>query len=153
MARTVYLGQLSGPNGKRKVSVAANTLMQYVIKTVAQSTENMLVLSYAQCASLENAVSSESLPFGAQILYFNDEIKTARNVIEKLKNRKKHERALLKFVCENLQDGDTLIAYHSLGLMKLLRKVKRRKKIILVMQVAEIYSDVDGTEKQRKNEI
>ena len=153
MARTVYLGQLSGPNGKRKVSVAANTLMQYVIKTVAQGTENMLVLSYAQCGLLENAVKSEELSCGAHIIYFDEELKRAGNVIEKIKNRKKHEKALLKFVCEHLQDGDTLIAYHSLGLMKLLRKIKRRKKITLVMQVAEIYSDVDGTEKQRKNEI
>lgn len=48
--------------------------------------------------------------------------------------------------------GDTLVVYHSLAYVGLVRILKRLKGFRLVLEVEEIYADVTGSDKARKKE-
>ena len=52
-----------------------------------------------------------------------------------------------------IDNGDTVIAYHSLALMNALTKLRKRKSFKFILQVAEIYADVLQDSKTRKREI
>ena len=56
---------------------------------------------------------------------------------------------LLKF----LSKGDTLIVYHSVAYASIVKAVKKIRKIKLVLEVEEIYADVNGSKKDRTKEF
>lgn len=60
---------------------------------------------------------------------------------------------LLGFLKKHVRFDDTVIVYHSLGLMRIVKKIKKKKKCNLIIEVEEIYSDVKENDKLRKREI
>lgn len=56
------------------------------------------------------------------------------------------------FVYSRIKNGETVIAYHSVSLSGVLRKLKKRKNIKLILHAEEIYSDVSHNEKDRIKE-
>ncbi len=54
---------------------------------------------------------------------------------------------------KELENGDILIVYHSIWFMGMLEKVLRKKKVKLIFQVNEFYSDVYQNPKLKKPEI
>ncbi len=60
---------------------------------------------------------------------------------------------IIKFFFKNVRKSDTVIVYHSLYYLKLVLFLRKIIGFRLVLEVAEIYSDVYGTEKMRKKEL
>ena len=63
------------------------------------------------------------------------------------------KKQMLGFLRKNVGKDDTLIVYHSLALMKCVKKIKSAKKCKLIIEVEELYSDVKENETLRKKEI
>lgn len=60
---------------------------------------------------------------------------------------------LYRFMLTNITSEDTLIVYHSLTLIKLVNKIKKRTKCNLIIEVEELYSDVRNDEKLKEKEL
>lgn len=60
---------------------------------------------------------------------------------------------LFRFLMKNVTSDDTVIVYHSLSLMNVVRKLKKKKKCNLIIEVEELYSDVKEDQVLRKKEI
>lgn len=60
--------------------------------------------------------------------------------------------AIEAFVYSLVKQGDIVIAYHSVALSRVLRRLKRKKGIKLFLHVEEIYSDVSHNKRHRKKE-
>lgn len=60
---------------------------------------------------------------------------------------------VLLFLMTHLKSDDTLIVYHSLALMGLVKKIRKIKKCKLIIEVEELYSDVREDSVLRKKEI
>ena len=56
------------------------------------------------------------------------------------------------YLFNQINNGDVVIAYHSIALSRVLRYLKRTKGIKLVLHVEEVYSDVSGNARHRKLE-
>lgn len=152
MSKVIYFGQYSTANGARAVSVAANTLMDYVINTVAAVHSDFTVVSYAgkneRDASLE--IKEEN---GIKTVYLPISVSKATSKLAKWKQARKNKKAMQRELNKLVNDGDTVIAYHSLGIVNTLRHLRKKKKITLVLQVAEIYSDVKCDKAKKEKEI
>ena len=59
----------------------------------------------------------------------------------------------LQYLRRHVKAEDTLVVYHSLVLMDIVRKIKQRNKCQLIIEVEELYSDVREDETLRKREI
>ena len=59
----------------------------------------------------------------------------------------------LHYLRRHVKVEDTLIVYHSLSLMDIVKKIKRENKCQLIIEVEELYSDVREDETLRKKEI
>ncbi len=54
---------------------------------------------------------------------------------------------------EFIKDGDTLLVYHSLGYLRIVKWLRKHKDIKLLLEVEEIYGHVSGSEKTAKREL
>lgn len=61
-------------------------------------------------------------------------------------------RRLYKAVDSFVEEGDTLLVYHSLGYLDILKRLKRKKDFKLVLEIEEIYGHVTGSEKTIRKE-
>ena len=57
------------------------------------------------------------------------------------------------YLLTHLKKEDHLVVYHSLFVMKMVRRLKRLKQCTLTLEVEELYSDVTGDEAKRQQEI
>ena len=60
---------------------------------------------------------------------------------------------LLRYLLRHIRKDDTLIVYHSLGLMDIVRKVKQASGCRLILEVEELYADVREDAALKKKEI
>ena len=60
---------------------------------------------------------------------------------------------LLLFLMTHVKSDDTVIVYHSLALMKVVKKLKKAKKCNLIIEVEELYSDVREDSVLREKEL
>lgn len=60
---------------------------------------------------------------------------------------------LFLFLLFHLKKGEDLLVYHSLGYANLVWLLRKIKKFRLILEVEEIYADVNGRERDRKKEF
>jgi glycosyltransferase involved in cell wall biosynthesis len=77
----------------------------------------------------------------------------SRNKLLRGVGHKLTKSQLLRYLRRYVTAEDTLIVYHSLVLMEIVRKIKQEKKCRLIIEVEELYSDVREDNVLRKKEI
>lgn len=154
MSKIVYLAYYSGEKHNREVSPAAEVVVRYVLDSLKDVQSDVVLISPAQSTSNE-CLPREEHNFGNKTAIFVPTIRRAKryNLFYRWVQKSRRERILLKELKQQLEDGDTLIVYHSLSLMKTVQKIKKQKRINLVLQVCEIYSDVLQKATLRKREL
>ncbi len=85
-----------------------------------------------------NLVLFKTLPMGNKIKYINSVLYSRCQ--------------LIKHIVKNVKKNDTLVVYHSVGYADVVRILRKLLKFNLVLEVEEIYSDVNNSEKGRKKE-
>ncbi|MBR4030728.1 MAG: glycosyltransferase [Clostridia bacterium] len=60
---------------------------------------------------------------------------------------------LLHFLMTHVKSDDTVVVYHSLALMSVVKKLKKEKKCHLIIEVEELYSDVNEDQVLREKEL
>jgi len=140
-------------NEQRIVAPAAENKMGYIITALSQiSEEPFEVVSPAQTKAhrffngrkqeIQNGVWLKTFPS------FYSKFKPLR-VIGHLLTKWAFTRYLMKHV----KQEDHLLVYHSLAYKDVIRRIQKRKKCKLTIEVEELYSDVTGNTAQRKEEI
>ncbi|MBE7091648.1 MAG: glycosyltransferase family 4 protein [Clostridiales bacterium] len=153
MAKTIYLGCYDNQN-KRAVSPAGVTMMDYVINSIAKCSGECIVISTAQ--SMSNKLDREivkvqdniSIIYRASLANYS-KWNIFHKLLKKYINRKNIDSELNNII----DDGDTLVVYHSLALMRAVNKIRMKKNIKVVLHVCEIYADVSENVNIRKKEI
>lgn len=154
MKKTIYLGYYD-ESGIRSVSPAGRTVMDYVIKCFEKIKQNSVVVSAAISAKgtfLPREVRTIS-PHVQLIHVASSKRIDRKNILFRLWNRWQRKKTLYLELLSQLTDGDTLLVYHSLAYMDVVRRVVRKRKVRLGIQVCELYSDVIGSAKTRKKEL
>jgi hypothetical protein len=57
---------------------------------------------------------------------------------------------LFSFLLQNIKKGESVVVYHSLSLMNIIKLIKKIKKISLTLEVREIYTDINKSNEQEK---
>ncbi|MBR2025285.1 MAG: hypothetical protein IKA02_05710 [Clostridia bacterium] len=155
MGKIIYVCHYDVENGSRKTSPAGLTLMNYVINTVNSLGRDITVFSPAQ--------QHKNILKDRETVRINEKttaifMKSFKRYTKlKLPPRfiyvKQIENQTYKELYNLIDDGDTVIAYHSIPLMNVFLKLRKKKKFNFILQVAEIYADVSEDKKNRQKEI
>ena len=153
---TYYLGHyicdlLS--NERRWGALPTMNKMGYIISALTEITPNKaMVLSPCETGS-KQLVKGQTHRLNDKI-----ELRTfhSRNSDNRILRRCYHmmtETHLYLFLLKHVTKDDTLIVYHSLALMSIVKRIKRLKKCRLIIEVEEVYADVNEDAALRKKEL
>ena len=154
MGKIVYLGHYEADE-KRHTSPAGVTLMNYIIGAVNEAGYNLTVISPAPLINVEEREREEAFINKKTKCIFLPTVKLNKSlgIFGRYMCADKRSKNLDMELDLTVNDGDTLIVYHSLTLLRAVQRIKRRKNIKLIIQVCEIYADVIGEEKIKKSEL
>ena len=146
----LYLGYYDVPGYNRRVSLAGVTMMDYISSAIQQVGYKCVILSAAQSLDNKSAEIVE-LNDGREAVFLSS-FKSA-HIFKRayLKIRRKME--LYRMLDKEVKEGSVLLVYHSLAYINTLRRLRRKKKFTLVLQVCEIYADVLQDTKMREKEL
>ena len=150
MNKIVYLGQYSR-DGERRVNAATVTLMDYVIESINHAGYDLSVVSYAD-REIEIPKSVTKINDKTQLTYLSSH-GDKQGFFSKAFGKIKRQKALLNELCDIIEDGDTVIAYHSLTLIDIIKSLRKKRSFKLILQVCEKYSDLENAKGYEKKEL
>ncbi|MBQ7907209.1 MAG: hypothetical protein IJ309_04455 [Clostridia bacterium] len=153
MSKLIYLGCYSC-NQERAANPAAMNMMDYIISSINNVGKSLRVLSHASTAD-GSSKDRETIQLSGdtELVYLKYLGKTGTSLLSRAIRRMKVKWLLYKELGDLINDGDTVIVYHSLSYIDALRKLRRKKKFKLILQVCEIYSTILENEKMEKKEL
>lgn len=152
MSKIVYLGHYDIDGQRAAGSPAAATMLRYVLSALMQTGKPVTVLSHTYPKN-GAATPRECRHEEGYDLIFPATLRKRRNLLMRGVREWHHRRMLEKELEELVQDGDTLVVYHSLLFMRAVQRLRKRRNFRLVLQACEIYSDVIGDTAGRAAEI
>lgn len=154
MSKTIYIGTYATKNSQRQRSPAAQTLMEYVAEVIGDSCEKLTIFSTAQHRDIRiKNVTIEHINENIEVVFAQSFKIYKKNLVMRAIQKIRRTRSFYKDLLKLVEDGDTVILYHTPALMKCMKKIRKKKKINFILQVCEIYADVSGSRYQRKREI
>lgn len=154
MSKLFYLSYYSVQQVQRNASPAAVAMTKYVSKALKQAVGKNTIISPAQALDRKFYPQEETVDEqNNKVIFLPSYYAKPKNYFMRIFNRFRRQRDLRRMLAEQLNDGDTLIVYHSLALIEAVRWVLKRRKIRLIIQVCEIYADVISDMKQKKREM
>ena len=151
--KVYYLGYYDLPDHGRSVSPAAVTMMDYVSSAIQQTG--------IKCIILSPTISKDRKPMeriaqenGREVIFAASYGTASKaNIVKRAYLRVRRQMELYRMLDNQLQEGDILLVYHSLAYIDVLRRLRRRKRFTLLLQVCEIYADVLENKRRKKKEL
>ncbi len=151
MSKIKYLAHYTNDLSKRAASPAGCNKMAYIINAISEIIGPIEVISacnttlHSQKGSqtvLENNTTIKYLPS----LYRGNKLFNIFSIIFL-------NLSLLFYLLFNIKKNDTIIVYHAVRLMWVVRFIKKIKDIKIILEVEEIYGDVFNSQKTGKKEL
>lgn len=153
MSKVVYLAHYDLPGGQRCTSPAGTTVIRYIINSLENIKKQAILISPAQSTKKLPREEIQNGEFTKIVLLPTAEKPNKYNLVARYLKRRHQRKALENELLSQLEDGDTLMVYHSLYLIKTVRKIIKKRKITLLLQVCEIYGDVINSERTKNREL
>lgn len=154
MKKIYYLGYYDTVENKaenRNIVLAATNKMTYIIEALEKAGYIVEVISASQTGN-KQCYDAKIIPIGQNSTLHLFKTTPWGNKIRRIISILYTAYQYRKYILKTLGPEDTLIAYHSVIYAKFLEKAKKKKGFRLVLEVEEIYADVNGKENDRKKE-
>ena len=138
---------------KRHAAPATINKMGYIISVLSEREGAQTTVVSPAETELDRYTKGTSHKLHERVTLKTFDSIRGKNKLVRLFGHMLTQRQMLRFLRKNVGKDDTLIVYHSLALMKPVKKIKSTKGCKLIIEVEELYSDVKGNEKLREREI
>lgn len=156
MKEIKYIGYYATPdcNPSRNVPLAGRNKMDYTIDVLSKIVDRVEVLSPATIMKGQKSTRSKVQQIRSNIILRLFSNIANRNKLTAYYNFIASRLRLLCYLLRHTDKGSVVLAYHSLALIKIIRFAKRIRNFKLILELNEIYSDVNPKyEKYRKAEL
>ena len=151
MKKIFYLGYYNLPDSGTNFVLAAVNKMNYICEALENNGYNTEIVSASGavekkfCKSKKVKLTDKTtLKLFSSLPRLNRIVSVIDRVILKTK--------LFLYMIKNTNKHSTVMAYHSLGYMSLVKRLKKLKGFKLIIEAEEIYGDVIGNEKTSQKE-
>lgn len=147
-----YIGYYNNVINKedRECVPSAVTKMDYIVDTLVKNGEKVEIVSNSGSTS-GNYCKSQKLHISQNVSLKLFACIPGRNKIMKVISRCGVHIQLFVYLFLNTKKNEKVIVYHSLGYAKIINFLYRLKKFCLILEVEEIYSDVNESLHRRRN--
>lgn len=149
-----YLAHYALPNNKeqRSFTLSAVTKINYICSALNSLGIPVEIISASKTNNTKKYYSGETLQISPMLTLTTLCTFPTGNILKRLIRTISSNLALF-FALLKVKRHEAIIAYHSLGFMKVLHLAHKIKKFQLILEVEEIYSDVTKNEKMRRKEL
>lgn len=151
MKKIFYLGYYNLPDSGTNFVLAAVNKMNYICEALENNGYNTEIVSASGavekkfCKSKKVKLTDKTtLKLFSSLPRLNRIVSVIDRVILKIK--------LFLYMIKNTNKDSTVMVYHSLGYMSLVKRLKKLKGFKLIIEAEEIYGDVIGNEKTSQKE-
>ena len=147
-----YLGYYDKPEKavRRDAFLAAANKMSYIAKAIQRAGRQVEIVSICTAEKFERS-SYEEIYDGVFLRLFTS---FGRGwLVKRVLSRWFLQSIWFLYVLFKIGRKDTVLAYHSLGYMKMVYLLKKIKRFRLILEIEEIYSDVTGQKAMREKEL
>lgn len=151
MKKIFYLGYYNLPDSGTNFALAAVNKMNYICEALENNGYNTEIVSASGavekkfCKSKKVKLTDKTtLKLFSSLPRLNRIVSVIDRVILKTK--------LFLYMIKNTNKYSTVMVYHSLGYMSLVKRLKKLKGFKLIIEAEEIYGDVIGNEKTSQKE-
>lgn len=148
--KVIYLGYYNSVMNVRNCSPAATTMMDYVAEAIDGLGYKVTIVSPASCNKKNPFVIEKKDE--VEIIYLPTYGET-HFIFMKLIRYISKQRQLIQLLENMIDDNTILLVYHSMLYINILKRLRKRKKFRMILQVNEIYSDVKDDKWKRKTEL
>lgn len=152
--RIFYLGYYDIVDNKeenRNICLAATNKMAYIITALEKADYGVDVISSSATRNPQG-YNGKTIKIGKKSTLTLFKTLPWGNKIRRVLSTLYSKNQLKKYINENIGENDTLMVYHSVAYAKMLCALKKKKKFKLVLEVEEIYADVNQREEDREKE-
>ena len=146
-----YYDVVSNAEENRNHVLAASNKMTYIVSALECAGFCVELISASQTLNAQ-AYSAKTVPFGKKSRLHLFKTLPWGNKLRRVRSVLFSKWQVFWYTWRHVGKGDTLVVYHSLAYVGLVRILKRLKGFRLVLEVEEIYADVTGSDKARKKE-
>lgn len=154
MKKVFYLGYYDTNDNKaenRNYALAASNKMTYIVSALEKAGFAVDLVSVSQTLNPQK-YDGKIIPIGEHSNLVLFKTLPWGNKIRRVLSRMYSVCNVFCYILKNIGKNNTLIAYHSVGYASLLTLIKKIKKFQFVLEVEEIYADVNGKKSDRKKE-
>lgn len=138
---------------KRAASPASMNKMGYVISVLSEISDCKSIVVSPCETELNKYVKGSVCALNDRVSIKTFDSVQSNNIFVRCFGHILTKNQLYFYLMSNIKADDTLIVYHSLALMKVVKKIKKIKKCNLIIEAEELYSDVKEDNALRKKEI
>lgn len=146
-----YYDVVSNAEENRNHVLAASNKMTYIVSALERAGFCVELISASQTLNAQ-AYSAKTVPLGEKSRLHLFKTLPWGNKLRRVRSVLFSKWQVFWYIWRHMGKGDTLVVYHSLAYVGLVRILKRLKGFRLVLEVEEIYADVTGSDKARKKE-
>ena len=153
MKKIFYISYYSPPSAteKRNAVLSAVNKMDYICESLEKNGCEVEIVSASQALGKSFCKArKEKLTDGTTLKLFSSLLHT--NKIVSLVNRAYIKTQMFFYMLKNAKRDSTVIVYHSLGYMSLVKLLKKLKGFRLIIEAEEVYGDVIGNAKATEKE-
>lgn len=154
MGKVYYLGYYSPESNKeenRSIVLAATNKMTYIVEAIEAAGRSVEVVSASQTGNRKSygekilPICQKSQVHLFKTLPWGNKIRRIASVLYSI-------RQYRRYIMKTLTKDDTLIVYHSVMYADFIAKAKKKLGFKLILEVEEIYADVNGKDGDRIKE-
>lgn len=146
-----YYDVVSNAEENRNHVLAASNKMTYIVSALERAGFCVELISASQTLNAQT-YSANTVPLGKKSRLHLFKTLPWGNKLRRVRSVLFSKWQVFWYIWRHVGKGDTLVVYHSLAYVGLVRILKRLKGFRLVLEVEEIYADVTGSDKARKKE-
>ncbi len=154
MDKIYYLGFYDTPENKeekRNIVLAATNKMAYIIEAIEKTGYSAEVISASQTKN-KKSYAEKIIPIGQKSSLHLFKTSPWGNKIRRVISVLYLKYQYRQYILKNITANDTVIAYHAVPYAEFLARAKKKLGFKLILEVEEIYADVNGSENDRKKE-
>lgn len=138
--RTIkYIAFYSNEKDRYPQSLAAIDKINYVCEVLENAGFRVELLSLCD-VSLNGPKQSHQEQLLKQSQLFLPKTFYRKNLLRKIQHRLFRDRSRFAFLNKHIDDGDIVLAYHSLQVLRYVSRIRKRRDIKLVLELEEVYS-------------
>ena len=153
MKKIFYISYYSSPSDaeKRNAVLSAVNKMDYICESLEKNECEVEIVSASQALEKKFCKGRKEKITGRTTLKLFSSLPNLNKIVS-LVNRIYMKAQMFFYMLKNTKRDSTVIVYHSLGYMSLVKMLKKIKGFKLIVEAEEIYGDVIGNPKTVKKE-